>query len=200
MARTVIIRTREELQAFRGRLENLAPVSEAAGVTIAHDAQRAFNTKRLGTRTWPPRYFGKGKPFVNVAGFLADLNRGMSGERGNHFTRRPGINTGGLQQSISWNVEDAGESVAVGSGKDYAARFQDGGDTSQPITKGAKDGLAKFLRKRPEYRERLGFLFNQDTLETKQIPRPFLGVTDEARADITEEFEAHLAGAPDGPA
>jgi len=52
--------------------------------------------------------------------------------------------------------------------------------------------LARFLRQRPEYRPRLGFLFNVFALTTNSVPRPFMGLTTETEDKIIRMLEDYF--------
>ena len=164
-------------------------------------SQRAFVDQRFGTEVWPPRYPNQdGAPFANVAGIVADFNRGMNAP-GRRFENRPALrDTGEMMNRLrgSAAVVFGDFEVTVKSDVPYADKHQTGGKSSQPVSPQAKTILAKLLKKRPELRSRLGFLFSLDELETEVNKRPFIGVTEETKPKIVRTVEHNLSGKPWG--
>ena len=183
---------------FRGNAEDFGAAIEGldahepleiVGNYLASQAQDAHTKQALGDIRWPPRYPSQDQPFVNVAGLLDDLNRGR-GISSRRFERRPALtDTGRLQGSYDYTV--SGESVFVGTNVEYAAAHQWGDTTVTRITDKARKKLGDFLKTKrgSRYREKLGFLFNRDVLETDLVARPFLGIPDQAELDIKEIVE-----------
>lgn len=147
MAREVVIETREELDRFVARLENETRVPlDIMGGRLATSSQKAFTDQQFGDFSWPARYFGKGDPFVNVAGAIEDLTTGAR-IKSRRFETRPALtDTGTLFKSITHEVK-SGTEVQVGSPLEYAADHQHGKSRSMPVTQTVKDNLAKWLKK-----------------------------------------------------
>lgn len=162
-------------------------------------SQRAFVDQRFGTDVWPPRYPNQEvPPFANVAGIVADFNRGMNAPS-RRFEKRPALrDTGEMLNRLrgSAAVVFGDFEVSVRSDVDYAEKHQTGGKSSQPVSPQAKTMLAKLLKKRPELRAKLGFLFTIDELETEVNKRPFIGVTEETKPKIVRTVEHNLTGKP----
>lgn len=187
---------KRELLRLRRRVENPGPMLKAFGRLLVRESQRAFEEQQFGEFAWPSRYPSGG---VNIAGSLADLNRGKM-PPARRFEPRPAlIDKAMLRRSITSSVD--GDTVTVGSSLPYAGKHQRGGTETQPVTQKAKDTLLKFL-KTPLGRAKgrpLRFLFRRDSLSTKVHRRPFIGVTErgeEALRGVVERFiETGKAGA-----
>lgn len=195
MAKTLTIRAPADLDAFIRRLDDPRDPLETIGVILTRGSQQAFDRQAFGSKPWPARYFGRGTPFVNVAGLLQDLGEAPR-VKSRRFEKRPALSdTGQLRNTITWNVN--GDEVEYGSPRDYAKTHQQGGESSVPITPTTIKNLAKWLRTSQgvPFQKRLGYLFQAgDSYDFKVIRRPFLGITDEGERDIRDEVEAWAAG------
>lgn len=162
-------------------------------------SQRAFRDQRFGTDVWPPRYPNQqGPPFANVAGILSDLNRGMNPPK-RRFENRPALrDTGEMLNRLrgAAAVTFGDFAITLRSDVPYADKHQTGGQSKQPVTAQAKQGLSRLLKRRPDLRPRLGFLFTLPMLETEVAKRPFIGVTDETKPKIVRTVEHNLTGKP----
>ena len=162
-------------------------------------SQRAFVDQRFGTSVWPPRYPNQQiPPFANVAGIVADFNRGMNAPS-RRFEKRPALRDTGemlnrLRGSASASFGDF--EVTYKSDVPYADTHQTGGKSTQPVSPQAKTMLKKLLKRRPELRPRLRFLLTIDELETEVNERPFIGVTEETKPKIVSTVERNLSGKP----
>ena len=198
MVKTVTITSRKDLAELRVRLDDTEPVLTQIGALGVAISGRAFREQRLGEREWPGRYPGMASPFVNIAGLLSDLDKGGT-IKGRRFKRTPALHdTGLLSQSVSAQVE-LPDAVSWGSTTAYAGKHQHGGESSQPVRERIVDPLAKFLKKKPEFRPRLGFLFHYaktgQELVTNVAVRPFVGITDEGAAEMRDAIETRIAEA-----
>lgn len=195
MARTLVIRAPEDLDAFKRRLDNPSDPLETIGVTLVRQSQAAFDKQAFGAHRWPARYWGRGTPFINVAGALKDLQDAPR-VKARRFEKAPALVDGGqLRNTITWNVN--GDEVEYGSPRDYAKTHNEGGQSSIEITPRAIKNLAKWLRTSGgnKYRERMGFLFQAgDSYDFKVNRRPFLGITDETERDISSQVETWAVG------
>ena len=146
------------------------------GAYVTARAERAFVDQRFGSKRWDERYPNQDSPRINVAGALSDLINGGN-IAANRFDVRPaGVSSGVLKQSIR-DKQVGKNAVAIGTNVPYAADVQYGLESTIDIPEfiRKKDGpLSRFLKQRPEYQDRLGFLFKRDSLSTRQSPRPFL--------------------------
>lgn len=163
---------------------NPRPFLRTVGALQASRCREAFRRQGRGRR-WPAR----GVP--NVAGIVADLERG-SRPPARRFTPRPaGIDTAALRNSITYSVvgRDGVDLVAPVS---YAERVQRGGSARVTLSASIRPRLAKFLRsgRGRRWRARLGWLFTAQRRDggfTVSVPaRPFLEVLP---SDV-REFEA----------
>jgi phage gpG-like protein len=155
-------------EALAGRKDQIL---DAIGSYLAARSQRAFQDQSFNGEAWPARRV------PNVMGIVADLNRGGP-PRSRRFDDRPALtDTGNLRRSITWEVR--GDSVLVGTTVEYASAHQAGGPT-QPIrlTPTGRRGLALFLRREPELREDLGWLFAREVATANVPARPFVGLQD----------------------
>lgn len=137
MAEEYVIRTPEDIARLRARLREPEPFLKSAGVLLKRESDRAFSEQRLGEYEWPARYPSQGEPFVNFAAVLEAANRGQEPESPRFYSRRPALRgTGELQKSVGFAV--AGNEVEVGSSLAHAGLHQHGGETSFPVTDGAR--------------------------------------------------------------
>lgn len=186
-------------EALRSAFGDYRPLLDELGATLTHHSQDAFQRQAFGEYQWPARYWGRGAPFVNVAGALADLASGPN-VAGNRFDKRPALqDRGSLQSTITWNVLGRNE-VQYGSPRDYAPDHQKGATRSIPIGAGIRYNLQRWLKRgdNAKYRSRLGFAFVQDDYTFQLIKRPFIGVTDEGQRDLLAATESYIADAVRG--
>lgn len=169
------------------------------GIFLVTEATAAFNNQRLGTFKWPERYPNqKAGEKVNVAGIVSDLSQGKKPPARRFEARPAGIDTSDTLRSLSMSsaVQKVGFAVTVRAGTPYSKRVQEGGQSTQAIDEQVRLGLTALLKKRPELRKRLGFLYSTDTLETTVNARPFLGVTSEAQTRIMRIVDENLSAHP----
>ena len=62
------------------------------------------------------------------------------------------------------------------------------------LLKSSRKALSELLRKRPELRKSLGWLFSKPEFEVKIRPRRFVGYDNEDRAAVRELIGKHLEG------
>ncbi len=202
MARDIVISTGDRgsgttIGDLKLRMGDSEPAMKAIGAILVSSAQKAFREQRLGSIQWPGRYPNQEDPFVNVAGLVSDLAKGSAVAQ-RRTDRRPALmDTGNLAASFGQggSVQSGKLSVVVGTTVDYAADHQWGLTSSQPVTPTVRDGLTRFIRteRGKRVKDKLGFLFAVDELETDIVERPFLGVTDEAEGDIVSTVELFIA-------
>lgn len=199
--------TPEKAAAIRAMLRGEpARLLNPIGAIMLATAQRAFREQGLGNVKWPERYPGQ-TPKLNVAGAVADLATGSRIKQRRYEARPAGRDTGEMMNRLTFRVQ--GNVLQVGSDTPYAAKFHGGGTSSQPVTGAVKSNLAALLRRiRKRNRkagrggksieeQRLGFLFRVTKLDTSSPARPFVGVTDDARAQIEDAIASVArAGGP----
>lgn len=193
MAAKVEISMKDGAVTLRAAVQNVTDALDTIGVAVSSSAQAAFTDQALGDIKWAVRYPKMPDPFINVAGAVSDLLRSAR-VKGRRFERRPaGVDSNTLSRSISHEVV-SDDTVEIGSDVEYAPTFQLGGVSNLPVSEGVKENLRDFLRtgKGKPYRQRLGFLFQLDQLETELVPRPFLGITEQTRRDIIELIEDQI--------
>ena len=183
------------------------------GNIVAVDSRLSFIHQRLGSIEWPARYPGMRKPFINIAGALADFIAGATAPKANRFYARPAlIDTGALVKSIKSHVIDA-QTVEVRSDKDYGALQFAGGLSSQNYSGSVQDRIRDWLFERKQgrspigrftrkaYRPRPGMegyvpkmapLIRKTVHTQRVIARPFIGVTDHAEAAIRVAVVQHF--------
>lgn len=191
------------IRLMRRKLATTKPLMGRIGKVLVEASYESFALQRLGNIEWAAKYGGSMvPPFLNVAGALADFIGGARAPKKVQFLDRPALLvTGALRRSIAARVP--GEtSVEVYSPLPYAALMQEGGTSTQNYGEDVKDAIRNWLftkkgasrKGREEYKRKLSPLLARDSLETQVIPRPFMGVTDEAEAKIAEEIRVHFEG------
>ena len=180
------------------QLENPEKLLRPIGMLLLADSQKAFKEQRLGDIIWPERYPAQSPPKVNVAGIVDDFNKGRKNPPRRRFEGRPALkDTGALRRSLTAAkaVKVQGFVIQVGSSLEYAKRAHDGGVSKQPVGEKTKDLLEAFLKKKKnfQYHGQLGFLFGVDELRTKVRPRPFTGITDQAKKRIIRFLQFKLS-------
>lgn len=190
-----VIATPTTLARVVRRLDNVEPLLKRMGLLMRSESGSAFDRQSFDGKAWEPCYPGQAAPHVNVAGVLSDLNAGRNPPK-RRFQRSPAnVDTNTLRRSLAFRVHAAGQSVEVGSWLEYAGRAHGGGTTDQPVTSQARRGLKMLLRRKPELRPKLAFLFHTDTLTTSVTARPFVGVTKQTAPMLTAAAERYFAGA-----
>jgi phage gpG-like protein len=202
-----------QLGKWESQLRNPVGLVKQLGVIIAKESIKAFRAQELGDIKWPPRYPTMLPPKINLAGALADFKSGRSSPKPHRFQDRPALidqgARGGLVASLTPDHSVAvvnSLKVRVGTNKEYARLHQEGGESVQSIDTATKDRIDRYLarttrgpRKRRSVKAlaamRLKPLLNKKELVTTVNPRPFLGVTDRAQAEmgktIVRYFKQH---------
>lgn len=190
------------LKRLEAALDNPKPLLEAWGKMGTALSQRAFVDQKLGDDSWPERYPGQSGPKLNVAGALQDFNSGRAKPKPNRFQDRPALVDegfrGGLWGSITYDVK--GDSVEWGSNKEYASKMQYGGRSVIRLSESAVDRAKKWLftpggktrKNRDGYAEKLWHALMTRIHSQSVIPRPFVGITDELKADMLKGGELFL--------
>ena len=169
-----------------GRLDNLTPLLNNIGVELTAKSQESFRKQAYGRTKWSPRMV------PNVAGIVSDLNRNMKPPK-RRFQPRPAlVDTGKLRQSISFQV--GATDVIVGTNLTYAATQQMGGTSKVRLLKSSREALSELLRKRPDLRKQLGWLFSKPEFTIKVRARPFIGYDDQDRDTVRGLIAEHLGG------
>lgn len=172
---------------------------EVLGQVAVSYSQLAFKLQRFGSEIWPVRYPGSPAPILNVAGALADFNRGATAPLDRRFINKPALkDTGLLEKSIETQTISAtgGEPfVEIGVGgaaAEYAPLHNFGLESRQPVTDGAKSNIAAYINTDAgaPYRDKLSALLEKTELVTQLETRQFIGVNQELErllADTVEE-------------
>lgn len=175
---------------IRRRIDDPDRLLRQIGVLFQVQARRAFEEQRLGTIRWPERYPGQGEPFANLAAMVQRGNLGLPPLARHTKSRRPALrDTGTLFRNIQSRqaiTRPGRYTVQVSSNLPYAAIHQWGGEHTIPVTRRAKSVLAKWVKRNPEYRKRIGWLLNKKTTSyTVHVnQRPFFGMTTQIARDI----------------
>ncbi len=171
------------------RLGETPRLLKVIGAFLVALAQDAFRQRRLGGKTWPTRYASMPDPFINIAAAVRDLNQGGA-IKGRRFRREPVLmDTGALFRGINFRV--VGNRLLVGFSRPtqgYGSIHQFGGESSIPVTQGAREGLTAELRRaegeKKEALKRLGFIYSVSSVETDVAERPIFGWTRRANEEI----------------
>lgn len=202
-----------EIHRVRRKLNGTRRLMGRIGTLVTVDSKRSFIRQRLGTIEWAQRYPGLRKPFVNIAGALADFIAGHTDPAPSQFKDRPALlTTGALQRSIKSRVIDS-TTVEVGSDKPYAALHQEGGTSEQSYGPDTQERIRDWLYELRQGRNRQGQyttkglharpgregyikhltpLLHKTTRVQNVLARPFIGVTDEAEAQIQQAVLQHF--------
>lgn len=176
-----------QVTRWKRALENPARALKQIGVHLLASSQAAFRLQAWDGEPWPERMV------PNVPGILLDLKHGED-PQAHRFEERPANkDTGNLVRSLAMRV--GANFVEVGSRMQYAPRAHHGGaGLSETITEKMQERLYNWLRTdagAPWYGD-LGYLLNRDkrgeALLVTVRPRPFVGITRQARADILEDI------------
>ena len=176
-------------------LDRLMPIIGEMAVSYS---QAAFEEQEWDGVRWPERYPGMKDPVINIAGALGDLNKGST-IHSHRFSRRPVLRDTGLlfdsirPQRLARNSVEIG---VAGPAQNYANTQQQGGESTIPVTSAAKKGLTKFLKRRPEFTDKVGYLLGAGVTEykVKAVGRQFIGVTESLEKDIALLVERWLSG------
>lgn len=186
----------ESIFRLKAALKDPAPALRRIGPILEAGASKAFVEQRFGDFVWPPRYPNQAEPFINVAGALADFNKGATKPKARRFDRRPALrDTGQLLGSIRSALVGK-DSVEVGTTVPYAASHQFGLVSTQPIAEGAKKRIAKWLftdEGEPFKKQMTPLTGPQKVWDTEVVQRPFLGVTNQMEDEIQDTTEDVLA-------
>jgi phage gpG-like protein len=212
VVRVVRIQTNdgEEVVARARRiLDDPKPLLKQIGAIFTAQAQKAFTSQTAPDgEKWEGRYPNQDDPVVNFAGVVSDLAGGGGEIKGRRFTRRPALrDTGALFNSLRDErkaiTEKGSFVVEVGSRLPYAARAQHGGISVLRITEEVREGIRKFIRSergQPFFLRLVGFTHpSAELLETEVVPRPYFGLTDEAKERVVDLIENGVGDAL-GPA
>jgi len=178
------------IKSLRDKLDHPDEIFQGVGGLLVAQAHQAFRDQKFGDEVWPPRYPNQSAPKVNVAGVLSDINHGGK-PKSRRFEDRPALlDQGDLMKSIAPTID--GTTVTHGSSLPYAQVSHAGGQSTQAVHPFARIVLAEFLKSNKQYRKKLGFLFNVESLTTNHVPRPFIGLTDETEEKIIRIMEIFL--------
>ncbi len=141
------------------------------------EAQQAFRRGgwRGGTR-WPDRMV------PNIAGIVRDLERGATTLKKRRMQGRPSlVDTGRLRGSMTMKIDEERGSVEVGTNVRYARDHQLGNRVTLPGASIAnpviRENLRRLLKKEPQLRSNLGWLFQKDNWTLKLQKRPIIEPT-----------------------
>ena len=101
---------------------------------------------------------------------------------------------GRLMASINWKLVSK-ETVEVGTNLPHGSRQQFGDTREIAIPQTVHDNLAVYLRKNPQKRPQLGWLFSRTKIEWHTLPRPFVVIDQDDRADINRVLLETLGAA-----
>jgi phage gpG-like protein len=180
-----------KIERIEKKLTNPEAALKQIGALMVAESQRAFKEQQFGTKKWD------GRSPVNVFGIIADFHEGKRKPPARRFEARPALrDTGRLASSIAFKV--SGMMVEVGTNLDYANVHQTGGDVeSKPITATVQKLLWSWLKKQSsQLKARLGFLLNKkytgEKLKGKVPARPFIGITDTTRKNVSRMVGVHI--------
>lgn len=170
------------------RLENPTSILKQIGALGVSASQLAFRQQRLGNIPWPERYPNQKGKKINLAGALMDWNAGGK-VKARRFKDRPALSdTRDGFRSIKDRIVSQ-DTVEWGSNLEYMARQHAGKASSQKVTEGAKERIARFVKTKrgKPFEGILKALLKKDSLRTQPNKRPIVGITDELSAEITAE-------------
>jgi hypothetical protein len=154
------------------RLRNMGPALIAIGKQGVAISQKAFQEEAWDGKRWEQRYPNlPDDEYINIAGAVSDLNKGIAPKR-RRFDRRPVLqDEGELRSSVDSRVVSSTTveiGVFGGERQQIAATHQRGGISKQRVTQTARDTLAEVMRKvrkrtkRPKNPRRMESVADQD--------------------------------------
>ena len=191
-------------------------ILHAIGAYAVARARRSFDEQAAPDGTpWPQRYPNQAEQHtLNVAGAIADLENGDRIKPRRYESRPAGRDSGTMMNRITYEV--SGGEVRVGSDVPYARRFQEGGESTQPLNSTIEANLIKVLKKsrtkakrRARQRGELGprggappsteqvrlgpvlGMIRRGEREwvTNSPPRPFVGLSQQDSEDIKQQIK-----------
>ena len=175
-----------DLERSLERTVSSRSLMDRIGVTVASRFQQRFT----GNPPWEDR------AIPNVGGIVRYLQKGqVTPEIPNRFFQsRPAlVDTGRLRASITHEVVDD-HTVAVGTNAEYARKQQLGLPSTLPGAgkhgdANVRRGLASWLKRHPEDKESLAWLFGRDEITITPRARDFLLVTPEIEAEVRDVID-----------
>jgi len=184
-----------KIERIERQLDNPTRALKQIGAMMVAESQAAFRDQRFGGVGWPAR------KAPNVMGIIADFYEGKPAPPARRFEERPALrDTGRLAASIASRIVSS-DTVEVGTNLPYAAALHFGGEVeSKPINSAVRSALWNWLKgPGSRWKKRLGWLLNKKfagrTLKTTVPARPFVGVTSQTMADISEAVGVRICEA-----
>lgn len=178
----------DDVEVSKGRI--LAHLSDAVtrsdvalnriGAMISTRGQIAFDEQKRGDVEWPAR------AVPNVAGIVTDLETGTEIPERRFEDRPAGVDTAGLKNSLSWELEERATAVEIGTNKQGASLIQYGGEVEVSVTMEVQQKLRAWGLRNPGRWPQVQFLAPgyEYTLRFEVPPRPFIMVDQADREDI----------------
>lgn len=177
---------KDGIMVVGGRVQDLSPLMRNIATYLKSLSRVAFLNQSFGGHKWPAR------TTPSILGIVADLANGPDVHEARFKDRPALVDTGRLRSSF--NAVTSARSVQIVSRAPYAKLMNDGGLASLPVTQAVKGNLKTLLKSDPSLRPALGFLFRRDEVHAEIPPRPFIGVTDNARGKINKMLLDYLEG------
>ena len=179
----------KKLEAIEKKARDPKDILNAIGVLVTRNSVQSFRTQKRGPFRWRER------KLPNIAGSIADLNRGANPPERRFKSPRPAlIDTGRMRASITHRIKGKDE-VKIGTNVGYGKIHQKGGRSRLLLTKSGQKKLKKYLRspKGRKHQGELGFLFRKPKLSIKIPKRPFILVTKQERRQIGKLIQKAFA-------
>lgn len=185
---------RSQLRAYLDRLQSYNSLLMEIGYKVQNYGAEAFDKQAFGDKDWPAAYWGKGSPFINLAGAIDDLTYSPN-IHADRLRPRPVLkHTGRLRTAVqNATISPGKDNVLVTVDCPYAGLHNEGGDSTQTITPNIKANLKIWLGANPNYSSRLSFLYNVNSVTTTVNARPFIGVNEEIENEFVDIVETYFS-------
>lgn len=176
------------LDTLDKRLRTPRQALQEIGNFLVKQARESFDRQGRNGVRWIAR------KVPNIMGIIEDLKRGPT-IKSSRFAGRPAlVDSGGLKNTL--RVRTTSDTVTVASLKSYADLHQRGGKSSIEVTPAVRKNLKEPLRRRPELRPELGFIFRRSQVSTDVPARPFLTLGKEDQPGIEEIIARYVQRPP----
>lgn len=179
---------KDGVRVLAKQIEQLFPLMDKLGNYLCQVSRAAFQNQSWDGQKWAEKKAGPLTP--SIMGSVEDLSKGPE-IAASRFAARPAlVNTGALRRSFK--AMPTAKTVKIVSTMPYAQLQNEGGLNILYVTKAVRQNLAAYLRRMPNLRPHLGFLFNAWQVEATIPARQFIGVPESSRAKIDAMVQEYM--------